>query len=162
MAALAGQRPADFEEDWIEATIGANPGSLHTLYGHIYAYQHAADSGELDQAQRHLDTMIAGESSLPPFMRNLARADYAWLLATAITDVAAARAWLDTAGPTDFDPAARLRAEAAVLLMEGRGSEAAAKAREGLRALDQNSLAPVRNPFAADALEALLRRATAT
>jgi hypothetical protein len=161
VAALAGQRPADYDSSRIEAAIGINPGSLHTLYGHTYAFQQAADCGDYGRAQRHLDEVIAGESCLPPFMRNLARADYAWLLATTTTVVAAVRAWLDTAGPTDFDPAARLRAEAAVLLMEGRGPEAAAKAREGLRALDQNSLAPVRNPFAADALEALLSRATA-
>jgi len=98
-------------------------------------------------------------SRASPACRRLARADYAWLLATTTTEVAAARAWLDTAGPTDFDPATKLRAEAAVLLAEGRAPEAAAKAREGLIALDKNSLAPVRGPFAADTLAAILQRA---
>lgn len=146
MAALAGRRPATYQADWIEAAIDANPGSLHTLYGYECVFQQTADCGDLARAQRQLDTVIAGVSCLPPFMRNLARADHAWLLAIATTDVAAARAWLDTAGLTDYDPAARLRAEAGVLLLEGRVPVAAAKARAGLRALDENSLAPVGTP----------------
>jgi hypothetical protein len=81
------------------------------------------------------------------------------LLATQTRDTTTARAWLDSAGKLDFDPATRCRAEAAVLLAEGKTAEAAAKAREGLNALEHRTLSPVKSPFAVDALEALLRRA---
>lgn len=157
VAGLNGTRPAAFAPDWLRDATAVNPGSLHTLYGHLNAYLHHADRREYVAAQRELDAAVAGEACLPPFMRNLLRAEYAWLLAVATADTPAARAWLETAGPTDFDPAARLRAEAAVLLAEGRKTEAAAKAREGLKALEQASLSPVRNEFAAEALGAVLR-----
>ena len=49
-----------------------------------------------------------------------------------------------SAGP---DSAGGERAEAAVLLAEGRATEAAAKARAGLHALAHKSLSPVISPF---------------
>jgi len=156
VAGLNGTRPADYAVTWLEAAIAANPGSLHTLYGHFSAYLHHADRGEHRRAQRHLDEVMTGEACLPPFMRNMARAEYAWLRPATRADAAAARAWLETAGPTDLDPSARLRAEAAVLLAEGRPAEAAAKAQEGLEAVDHGSLALVRSEFAADALQAII------
>ncbi len=50
-------------------------------------------------------------------------------------------------------------AEAAVLLAEGRLTEAATKAREGLHALKHKSMSPVESPFARDALEAIIDQA---
>jgi hypothetical protein len=94
-------------------------------------------------------------------VRDVVRCEYAWLLATQTRDATTARAWLDSAGKLDFDPATRFRAEAAVLLAEGKAAEAAAQAREGLNALEHRTLSPVKSPFAVDALEALLRRARA-
>ncbi len=167
---LGGTRPADYPAAIVAASIAVDDGSLNAVYGHFTAFHHAADRGDLRQAQRHLDRVMAGEGVMPPFMRDLARAEYAWLLAEAALAAApgegttlaqAGRTWLDGVGPVDFDPATRLRAEAAVLLAEGRTAEAARQARAGLAALATRSLAPVRSPFAADALAAILRRAEA-
>jgi hypothetical protein len=90
---------------------------------------------------------------------DVVRCEYAWLLATQTCDVPTDRAWLESAGKLDFDPATRLRAGAAVLLAEGKTAEAAAKAQEGLQALEHRSLSHVKSPFALDALERLLQRA---
>ncbi|MEN9734820.1 MAG: hypothetical protein RLZ45_2815, partial [Verrucomicrobiota bacterium] len=80
---------------------------------------------------------------------------YAWLVATVGSDPTLARAWLDSAGPMDFDPATRLRAESAVLLAEGSREAAHDKALEGLKALDTRTMSPVRSPFAVESLEHL-------
>ena len=160
-AALAGVRPADYDPALVAKGVALRDGSLFDRYAHFTAFTHAADLGEFARAQEHLDYIVAGEGQLVPFVRDATRCEYAWLLATQTTDAGAARAWLDSAGPLAFDPATRLRAEAAVLLLEGRRPEAAARAREGLHALAHRSLSPVQNAFHAEALEELLRRAEA-
>ena len=160
-AGLTGIRPADYDPALVAKTVSLNDGSLFDLYGHLTVYYHAADRAQWSAAQAHLDHVLSGASDLMPFMRDTAACEYAWLIAGKTGDAAAARAWLATAGKLDFDPATRLRAESAVLLAEGRPAEAAAKAREGLHALEHRSLSPVKSPFAEDALEQLLQRAEA-
>ena len=159
-AGLTGIRPADYDPALVAKTVSLNDGSLFDLSGHLTVYYHAADRAQWSAAQAHLDHVLSGASDLMPFMRDTAACEYAWLIAGKTGD-AAARAWLATAGKLDFDPATRLRAESAVLLAEGRPAEAAAKAREGLHALEHRSLSPVKSPFAEDALEQLLQRAEA-
>lgn len=158
-ASLAGVRPADYEPRLVAQAVALRDGSLFDLYAHLTVYAHAVDLGRPADAQALLDHVVAGDDRLMPFARDSARCEYAWLLATHTADAAAARAWFDSAGALDLDPATRLRAEAAVLLAEGRRTEAAAKAREGLHALEHRSLSPVKNRFAEERLEALLRRA---
>lgn len=160
-AGLAGIRPADYDRALVAQVLAVGDGSLFDLYGHLVVYYHAADRGEWAAAQGHLDYVLAGADQLVPFVRDTVRCEYAWLLAGQTGDVAAARAWLQSAGALEFDPATRLRAESAVLLAEGNRPEAAAKARAGLHALEHRSLSPVKSPFAVEALEAILRRATA-
>lgn len=159
-ASLGGERPAHHDPELVARATALQDGSLFDLYGHLVAYAHAADRGAWTDAQACLDHLLTGENKVAPYVRAVARCEYAWMLATRTDDVSAARAWLDSAGPTDLDPATRLRAEAAVLLAEGRRDAAAAKARDGLNALATRSLSPTRNAFAADALEDILRRAT--
>ncbi len=158
-SSLAGVRPGDYDPRLVVQAVALRDGSLFDLYAHLTVFPHAVDLGQPARAQALLDHVVAGECQLVPLARDTARCEYAWLLATHTTDAAAARAWLDSAGKLDFDPATRLRAEAAVLLEEGRKTEAAAKAREGLHALEHRSLSPVRNPFATEKLEEILRQA---
>ena len=160
-AGLAGIRPADYDRGLMAQAQALGDGSLFDLYGHLMAYYHAADRGEWAEAQRHLDVAMGGEDQLVPFIRDTVRCEYAWLLAGSAADPVTARAWLESAGKLEFDPATRLRAEAAVLLAEDRRAEAATKARAGLNALEHRSMSPVKSPFAMDALEEILRHATA-
>ena len=159
-AALAGVRPAEQDAGLMAQAVALKDGSLFDRYAHLTAYSHAADLGEFARAQALLDYVLEGEAVLLPFVRDVVRCEYAWLLATQTTDVVAARAWLDSAGKLEFDPATRYRAEAAVLLHEGHRPEAAEKARAGLHALARRSMSPVKNAFHVDALEELLRRAS--
>ena len=159
-ANLAGIRPADYDRTLVARVLSLGDGSLFDRYGHFAVFYHAADRGDWSAAQWHLDYVLAGEDQVASYMRDMLRCEYSWLLAGPARDAINARAWLETAGKLEFDPATRLRAEAAVLLAEGKAAEAAAKARDGLHALDHRSLSPVRPPFAAGALEAILRQAT--
>ena len=161
-AVMAGVRPADLDPRLVERALSLGDGSLFDLNAHLIAYYVAADQHDWARAQRHLNTMLAGEGVLAPFMRDVVRCEYAWLLALRGNNPTAARAWLDAAGATEFDPATRLRAEAAVLLAEGRPAEAATKAREGLHALEHKSVSPAKSPFAEDGLLDLLDRSTGT
>lgn len=161
VASLGGVRPADYDPALIAQITALRDGSMFDLYGHYTAFHHGMDCGEPVRAQAALDHVLAGEEKLAPFLRDAARCDYAWLLARHTGDAVAARAWLESAGPLAFDPATRLRAEAAVLLAEGKKAAAAEKAREGLVALETKSLTPVKSAFAAEVLEEILREATA-
>ncbi len=158
-AALGGVRPADYDPRLVAQAISLRDGSLFDLYAHLTAAHHFIDVGQPGRAQELLDHVAAGEDQLAPFARDTLRCDYAWLLARHTTDAAAARAWLDSAGPLDIDPATRLRAEAAVLLVEGDKLAAAEKARAGLHAAEHKSLSPVRNAYVIDTLEDILRAA---
>lgn len=159
-AGLGGVRPADLEPTLLQRSLALRDGSLFDTYAHVTAFYHAADSGHWTAAQQHLDTVIDHADALVPYVRDCAFCDYAWLLATQSPHTAAARAWLNAAGPLSFEPATRLRAEAAVLHAEGDHESARAKALAGLEALERKSLAPVRNAFAYDALTTLAERAS--
>jgi len=160
-AGLAGIRPADYDLATIARVVSLRDGSLFDLYGHLLVYYHAADRAEWAAAQAHLDYVLAGSDKVIPYVRDVVRCEYAWLLARQTTDAAAARAWLESAGKLEFDPATRLCAEAAVLLAEGGKGEAAGKARAGLHALEHQSLSPVKSPFVLERLELLLLQAEA-
>ncbi len=167
IAALGGVRPADYDPVKLAAATTPDDGSVHVLYGHLSAYHRHADQHDYPAAQARLDRVMAGESELPTFIRELARAEYAWLLAIAALTGAgdraaltgAARAWFATVRAVAFDPSTLHRADAAVLLAEGRTAEAAAAARAGLTEAETRSMSPVPNAFAIDALTDLLRRA---
>jgi hypothetical protein len=154
-ASLAGVRPTDYDPDLVRRAVALNDGSLFDLYGQLNAYYHAAYQGDWAAAQHYLDRVLVGEDKLAPFVRDTLRCEYAWLLARSASAPAEARAWLDTAGQLDFDPATRLRAEAAVLLAEGNHAEAEIKMQAGFTALAERSMSPVKNPFNLATLEAV-------
>lgn len=155
MQMLSGTRPRDLDPALLDRSLKLNDGSLYDLYARLNAYHHAADRQDWEIARGHLETMAAAEDKLVPLLGSTVRCEYAWLVAILGSDPRLARTWLDSAGPMDFDPATRLRAESAVLLAEGSREAAHAKALEGLRALESRTMSPVKSPFAVEALERL-------
>ncbi len=155
MQLLSGTRPRDLDPELLGRSLILNDGSLFDLYARLNAYHHAADRQDWETARGFLETLTAAEDKLVPLLGSTVRCEYAWLAATLGSDPRLARAWLDSAGPMDFDPATRLRAESAVLLAEGSQEAAHTKALEGLRALETRTMSPVRSPFAVEALERL-------
>ncbi len=155
MEQLSGTRPRDLDPGLLERSLSLDDGSLYDLYARLNAYLHAADRQDWETARRHLETLAASEDKLVPLLAATVRCEYAWMVSTAGSDPRLARTWLDSAGPMDFDPATRLRAESAVLLAEGARESAHAKALEGLKALETRTMSPVKSPFAVEALERL-------
>jgi hypothetical protein len=158
-ASLAGRRPSELDPVIVRQTTSLRDASLSDLYGHACLFHHALDTGNAVRAQAILDYVLAHEGKLTPPLRESLRCEYAWLLATHTTDAAAARAWLDSAGKLDWDPATRLRSEAAVLLAEGQPAAAATQARAALVALQQRSISPVQNPYTVELIQQVLARA---
>lgn len=155
MQLLSGTRPRDLDPVLLGRSLSLNDGSLFDLYARMNAYHHAADRQDWAAARGYLETLAAAEAKMVPLLGATVRCEYAWLVATVGSDPTLARAWLDSAGPMDFDPATRLRSESAVLLAEGSREAAHTKALEGLKALDTRTMSPVRSPFAVESLEYL-------
>lgn len=158
-ASYAGTRPRDFKPETVAEALSLRDDSLWDRYAQWLAYSHAADRQAWVDAQAYLDKLVAAEASLPGFLVDMVRAEYAWLLAARRQDPAMARAWLESAGKVEFDPSARLKAEAAVLLNEGKKAEAAARAQQALRSLEETAMATSRNPWAAESVQAILDEA---
>lgn len=156
---MGGVRPADYDPDLVRKTLALNDGSIFDLYARLTVYYHHADRGEWGEAQARLDEVITGEDQLVPYVRDLVRCEYAWLLATQSGRADLAREWLESAGKLDFDPATKLRAEAAVLLAEGDVDSARGKIAAAQHALEHRSISPVRNLFAESALAVLAKSA---
>ena len=153
--ALSGVRPSDYDPELVRKSLALDDGSIFDLYARVSVYYHHADRGEWALAQTRLDEALAGEDQLVPYLRDVVRCEYAWLLATQTGRKDLARAWLDSAGKLDFDPATRLRAEAAVALAEGDLELARDKVTAAQHALEHRSISPVRNEFAESALRSL-------
>lgn len=159
--AHAGVRPSAYPADWVDDALSLNDDSLYDLYARVTVYYHAADLGDWPRALQLLRRALARERLMAPYLRDVLRCEFAWLIATAWpTSAPLARRWLDAAGPLAFEPSTRLRAEAAVLLVENRPVEAAALARKTLRSLETTSLAAVPCPFSREAAESILQRTT--
>lgn len=159
LAANIGIRPRDYPPNAVADALQLGDGSMSDLYARWFAYFAAADRKEWDKAREFLDQMMTGEAKLARFVADMVRAEYAWLLAEWGGDASIARAWLESAGPVEMDPASRLRAEAAVLLAEGNKPLAADRAKAALIALEKASISAVRNEWAIENLQSLIARA---
>jgi len=152
---LGGCRPSEYDSTLLDRALALKDGSMFDLYGWLTAYYHRADRGEWAEAQACLDRVLAGEEKLVPYLKDVIRCEYAWLLATQTTFLASAQAWLKSAGKLEFDPATRLRAEAAVAYATGDREQTRQKIADARHALEHRSLSPVKSPFADSALNHL-------
>ncbi len=152
---LVGERPRAWPAEVMTHLAGLDRPDTTSALGRLAAYSHFGDKGDMARAQAQLDAVLEREAKLPAVLRPLARAEYAWLLAEHSADAAAARAWLDSAGPSAVDPATVLLATAAVRAAEGEATAAQAEARAGLVALRQHSIGSVPSPWTRERLTAL-------
>lgn len=138
-ATMSGVRPRDWDRTLIEQGIAHQDGILDDLTGHLFAYAHFLDSGEVERAGAALDYVLARATDLPGLMQPGLSLEAAYFAATHRQDAAAARQWFAQGKGGMVDPHNRLRAEAAVLLVEGDHAAARAKAEEGLRLIHRAS-----------------------
>ena len=103
-----------------------------------WGYLFRLDRGELGQAGELLDLAMTQIDGLPEQMRPTMFAEAAYYTAAHRRDGATARLLLAQAEGGFIETGTRLRAEAAVLLAEGKFAEAVEKAQAGLEALSHS------------------------
>lgn len=131
---IGGIRPALWEPEWVEEACAAVDGRPAPGV-RILAYYHAMDLGDMGTARVWLDALRDELPAATPLMRSVLSMEDAYLTARAGGDAAGARSLLDAVDRRLVDRHNLMRADAAVLLAEGRPREAAASARAGIAAL---------------------------
>src|SRR5262249_1282521 len=122
---LAGKRPREWEQAAVENSLLVRDGSVHEMTANYRAYQWALDSGQPEAAGIYLDRLKAGYTRFPRSMRALIQLEIAYYEARYRQDATSARSWFSKVVPGRTTPQASLcRAEAAVLLAEGKKEEA--------------------------------------
>jgi hypothetical protein len=143
-ASKQGQRPRDWNPEWVARATEVADGSLDDIAGNHLAYYSAVDKGDLQGASLYLRHALAASEGahVPPRVRWIIQVDAAFFHAYFRKDLATARALLQAAGTSmaTYDRFMALRAESAMLLVEGKSSEAQATANEGLEAMDRERL----------------------
>ena len=139
--ALAGRRARDYPAELVACVTNHDDASSFGLMGKLMGYYHALDRGDAARAGALLAEVVAGAEVLPQMTREVVHAEQAYWWAVHGGYLAAARASLARAGEVSFDPATKLRAEAAVARAAGDVAEATAKADAALLALRQRSMA---------------------
>ncbi len=140
----AGRRPRDWDAGTVARATAPGEGSPFEALASHYAFYWAADSGDAEASARHIGRALALLDTLPLSIRAYVLLDGAHHAGVFGADAGTARALLERAracplpGPEEalMIRAMTLRAEAAVLLAEGRMGEARDRAGEALAALD--------------------------
>lgn len=116
-------------------------GSLDDVGAAFLAYSFHLARGELAAAGAEIDHVVAHQGAYSAGLRPALLIEAAYFAARHRGDAPTARAFLaQTSGSPLVEPYTRARAEAAVLLAEGRPTEARAAAEAGLAALEQARL----------------------
>jgi hypothetical protein len=137
-ASLDGARPRDWNAAQMERLLSLRTGSAEDVMANYFGYFYALDQGEVQRAGELLDLCRQQVQGFPESARPMIFAEAAYFTARHQQDAAAARLLLEQAQGDHIEPHSRLRAEAAVLLAEGKLVESAEKARLGLLEADKS------------------------
>ncbi len=138
--AMSGVRAREYPADLVARLTEHADTTSFGLMGKLMGYYHALDRLEAAKAGAWLAEVVAGADALPQMTRESVHAEQAYWWATHGGDGEAARAELARAGHCSFDPATKLRAEAAVARAEGDQAGASAKVDAALEALKKRSM----------------------
>lgn len=136
-ADIRGQRPQAWDEALIQQGLSVSDTSYDSLSARILAYQWALDSGRISCAGALLDEALGIWTTWVSVGRARLVLEKAYFVARHHANPADARLWLDKVRPGPQAHPWQRRAEAAVLLLEGRKEEALAQAQTGLAALQR-------------------------
>jgi hypothetical protein len=138
--ATAGRRPREWSLKELRAAAEPKDATQLEFAGASLVFAAALDRGDLIGARNAFERMRAASLRAPSISLGELHDGEAFLAAID-GDPAAARAAYERTDGTFVDPASRARVLAAVLLAEGRTSEAVAEAIRGLRHLDEQPMA---------------------
>ncbi len=135
-SALAGQRPREWDSVLLEKALATQNGSGDDLLASILAYESAMDRGQFDAAEKYLEAAIQGRSKCPPNVQSGIALDAAFFQSMIQGNATVAREWFNKCQPQHIpDRYALFMVEAAVLLSEGKATEAQSKATQCVIAL---------------------------
>ena len=139
-AAMTGQRPRDWNPDWLlEAAKLQNRKGTDEL-ALFFAYYRALDTQAPALAGQKLDRLLEQIEGVSLSMRWDALLEATYFEAFHRQNLNAARAWFLEAQGHQADPAAHLRAEAALALLEGQASQALEIAQRAQSNLDKSQI----------------------
>jgi hypothetical protein len=144
---LSGARPRDWDPRLVRSGAAIRDNGPFEIGGRHFAFAHALDRGEIDEAREHLEAAIAGVDRLPRGSRSALLLSAATFFALHDADADRARAMLGKARDQHLvsTPHQRLLAEAAVHFVEGdviRADHLARQAQQlASRALDRGAAA---------------------
>ena len=138
-ASRNGIRPRELNREFIDYLLASRDGSAHGVFGNFFGYYVFLDKGQTDRAGELIDLLIANREKYPPVHQPYVVFDAAYFEARHRHNAPAARRWLDQVPKDGVEAQTYLRAEAAVLLAEGRYKEAAVIARAALIVLPKSA-----------------------
>lgn len=142
-SAYLNNRPRDLSPALVARTAELSDGSLDSVGAALVRYAWALDRGDIAAAGAAIDVVAANVASYPAPLRPSLLLEAAYFAGRHRGDPAAARRLLDQArGGAMVETYTRRRAEAAVLLAEGRRDEGLAAARQGLDAIRRADQTP--------------------
>jgi len=128
---LSGTRPSDWDALQVEHMLALRDGSPDDLNSNLFGYYHALDAGDLHSAGACLDLAVALPRESVLVYPEEVVLEKAYFEAMHRNNVEA-RSWLAKAQGYEDEKQTRLRAEAAVLFVEGHYAEASARARAAI------------------------------
>ncbi|WP_218082654.1 hypothetical protein [Anthocerotibacter panamensis] len=134
-----GQRPRDWNPAWVARSVSLPDGCLDDIGANLSAYYWALDRKEISQAAQFLERAMANREGYPASFRPLLLLETAYFIAMYDQNPGLARQWFDAAKGGMVDQHTRLRAQAAVLLAEGKTEEAMSQALRGLALVDRGT-----------------------
>lgn len=158
-AAKAGLRPRDWDSELIAKVLSVTDHTAGDVSANVMAYESAMDCGDFDLANRHLEAALKLRHKCPIHFKSGLALDAAFYYSMVREDSALAREWFNECDRRYvYERYSVLMVESAVLLSEGKSSEAAGKAQESARLLPRAQL-PGFAAAAKDWLDIILTRA---
>jgi hypothetical protein len=158
-AAKAGLRPRDWDSELIAKALSVTDDTAGDVSANVIAYESAMDRREFDLANRHLDAALKLRHKCPINLKSGLALDAAFFYSMVREDSTLAQEWLNECDRRYvYERYSMLLVEAAVLLSDGKSSEAAAKAQESARLLPKAQF-PGFAAAAKDWLDIILTRA---
>jgi hypothetical protein len=132
-------RPRDWDAALVERLLSARNGGPGDVMANLYAYYHALDAGEIQRAGELIDQAAAQCEKSRLGSHQSVFVEAAFFEGRHRRDARRAQHWFDMVQRGQLEEQTRLRAEAAVLLAEGRCLEAAEKVEAALTALPRSA-----------------------
>jgi hypothetical protein len=134
---VSGTRPCAWQAEVVERMLALRDGSIEDFDANCYGYYYANDCKEWHRAGEYLDLAIAHCKHAVPIFRDGILLEKAYFEAF-YRQNANARAWFAQVKGEGIEKHTHLRAEAAVLFVEGNYAEAATKAQAGLAVVPES------------------------